>query len=309
MPVDVHSHLIPEAVLAWLPRLGVQVDAGRVRLSGGHSFPVEPEFVEPEAKLAAARRMGFDGVVVSIPASVFLYEAAAEDATAYCRVANQAMGGIDRGGGGRSLRAMGILPLQDAAASVRELERAVERDGLRAFAVGPEVPFDVLAAAERLDALLFLHPYYEGPRPGLERHYSVNVVGNPLQTSLGAYELVASGTLARLPRLRLLLAHGGGFLPYLFGRVARAAAVRPEVSAGADALALLRRLFYDTMVYLPETVRFLVAAAGATQLVCGSDHPFDMGDPDPVGTVRACGLAAADQAAVLDGNARRLFDL
>lgn len=303
MPVDVHSHLIPGEVLEWLPRLGAEYRSGRVRLRGGHAFPVQPEFTDPEAKEIAERRMGFDGAVLSIPASLFLYAADAGDAEAYCRAANAVMGRLNRG----FFRTMGILPLQDGDRAVREIERAVDGDGLRAFAVGPDVPPQVLVAAHRLGAVLFLHPYYEGPRPGLERHYAVNVIGNPLQTSTGVYDLVASGVLGRLPGLRILLAHGGGFLPYLFGRIARAARVRPEVSAGADPLATLRNCYYDSMVYLPETVRFIIDVVGPARVMCGSDHPFDMGDAEPVATVRSAGLSPGAEVAVLDENARTLF--
>lgn len=295
-----------------LPDLGVEVTRDRVRLSGGHSFPIPAAFVDPEAKLAAEQAMGFEAAVLSIPASVFLYGADAAAAEVYCQTANAAMGRVSRG----PFRAMGILPLQHAGRAVAELRRAVREDGLAAFAIGASVggrPLwegelgEVLAEAARLAVLLFLHPAYEGPRPGLERFYAVNVIGNPLETSTAVYELLASGTLARLRGVRLLLAHGGGFLPYLSGRIARAAAVRAEVTAGSDPIALLRGLDYDTVVYRPETLRFLVAAAGPERVLCGSDHPFDMGDPDPVGSVRAAGLDPVQEAAVLGGNAAARF--
>jgi aminocarboxymuconate-semialdehyde decarboxylase len=163
------------------------------------------------------------------------------------------------------------------------------------------------AAAEETGALVFVHPStrgFEGPAD----HYLWNTVGNPLETTITAAHLVMAGVLERHPGLRVLLAHGGGAVPALRGRLRHAherlAAAQTRLREPVEAS--LRRLYFDSVTHDPAVLRALVEFAGADRVVMGSDHPFDMGDPDPVATVRAAGLDPADEAAVLGGNAERL---
>ena len=164
------------------------------------------------------------------------------------------------------------------------------------------------AAAEETGALVFVHPStrgFEGPGD----HYLWNTVGNPLETTITAAHLVMAGVLERHPDLRVLLAHGGGALPALRGRLRHA-----HEHIGAAGMALhepvedsLRRLYFDTVTHDPDVLRALVEFAGADHVLAGSDHPFDMGDPDPAATVRGAGLSLADAVAILGGNAERLL--
>ena len=116
--------------------------------------------------------------------------------------------------------------------------------------------------------------------------------------------------LERYPRLRILLAHGGGALHAVRGRLRRAHAVRPEAAADAPAGpdAALRRLYYDSLTHDQELLAGLIEYAGADHVLLGSDRPFDMGSDDPVGEVRALDLSAAEQQLILAGNARALLN-
>jgi aminocarboxymuconate-semialdehyde decarboxylase len=164
------------------------------------------------------------------------------------------------------------------------------------------------AVAEQHDALVFVHPTTrEFPVAVLHEHYLWNLVGNPVETTIAAAHLVLSGTMARHPRLRVLLAHGGGGIVALSGRIrhgqATVAAAGPAVEP--DAGAVIRRFRFDTVTHDPALLRALVEAVGADRVLLGSDYPFDMADPDPVGTVRAAGLTVEAEQAVLAGNATR----
>jgi aminocarboxymuconate-semialdehyde decarboxylase len=163
------------------------------------------------------------------------------------------------------------------------------------------------AAAEETGALVFVHPSTRG-FTGPDEYHLWNTVGNPLETTVAAAHLVMAGVLERHPDLRVLLAHGGGALPWLRGRLRHAhehlAPARARLREPVDAS--LRRLHYDTITHDPGLLRALVDFAGADRVLLGSDHPFDMGDPDPVATVLAAGLDPAARAAVLGGNAERL---
>ena len=164
-------------------------------------------------------------------------------------------------------------------------------------------------AAEATGALVFIHPTTRGFNvPALDEYYLWNSVGNPLETAITAAHIALSGVLERHPRLRILLAHGGGALPVVRGRLRRAFAMRPEAGArapgGPDES--LRRFFYDTVTHDQDLLAGLVGYAGPSQVLLGSDRPFDMGTYHPVEEVRALGLGPAE-AEVLGGNAARLL--
>jgi len=163
-------------------------------------------------------------------------------------------------------------------------------------------------AAEQCDALVFVHPTTRGfAVPVFDEHYLWNLVGNPMETTIAAAHLILSGTMERHPRLRVLLAHGGGAVVALSGRLRHGqehvAAAGPPPSRPADAM--VRRFLFDTVTHDPWLLRTLVEAVGPDRVLLGSDHPFDMADPDPVATIRAAGLGDAAQRAVLGANATR----
>jgi aminocarboxymuconate-semialdehyde decarboxylase len=192
--------------------------------------------------------------------------------------------------------------------------RAAMRLGLSGVAItaqatlGAERFEPFWAAAEETGALVFVHPSTRG-FTGPDEYYLWNTVGNPTETTVAAAHLVMAGVLERHPDLRVLLAHGGGALPWLRGRLRHAhehvAPARARLREPVEAS--LRRLHYDTITHDPGLLRALVGFAGADRVLLGSDHPFDMGDADPVATVIAAGLDPAAKAAVLSGNAERLL--
>jgi aminocarboxymuconate-semialdehyde decarboxylase len=120
-----------------------------------------------------------------------------------------------------------------------------------------------------------------------------------------------SGTFTRFPRLRMRVPHAGGFLPYQIERFTHAADFRPEPRSKGftgDPRDILRRLYYDTVTFDPAPLRYLIDLVGADRLLLGSDFPFEMGDPDPVATVRAA-VAPEHHDKVLGGTLQRLLCL
>jgi aminocarboxymuconate-semialdehyde decarboxylase len=166
-------------------------------------------------------------------------------------------------------------------------------------------------AAADLAAPVVLHPYLLEAVERLGVHYLHNLVGYPFETTLGAASLVLGGTLDRIPALTVVLVHGGGFFPYHVGRFDRGHQTRPEArrdGAGTPS-GYLRRFYYDTLLQRAEALAYLVGTVGPDRVVLGSDHPFWMGDPEPLGVVRAAGLGAEAEAQILGGNAVRIFRL
>jgi aminocarboxymuconate-semialdehyde decarboxylase len=203
---------------------------------------------------------------------------------------------------------MGILPMQHPDAAVAELERIVETHGFRAVEIGTGIEgeklsearfFPVLQRAAELGVFILAHPYYIGNKQGLEDYYLTNLVGNPLETTLMVADLMFSGTLERLPDLKIGLAHGGGFAPYQIGRLVHGHKVRSETRANTatSPLDLLRRFYFDSVVFEPRALTYLAGLVGAERVFLGTDAPFDMGDEDPLRTI--------EEAPGLTGEQRR----
>jgi aminocarboxymuconate-semialdehyde decarboxylase len=164
---------------------------------------------------------------------------------------------------------------------------------------------DFWAAAEETGAVVFIHPTTNAfPQAIFQRHYLFNLVGNPVETTLAAADMVISGVLDDHPNLKVVLAHGGGAATTLRGRLQHAQTFKPP---GRDVLRALRRFFYDTVVFDPGVLRALVDFAGAERVLLGSDYPFDMGDERPAEVVRALGLPPDEERGILGGNALRLL--
>jgi aminocarboxymuconate-semialdehyde decarboxylase len=160
------------------------------------------------------------------------------------------------------------------------------------------------SAAEETGALVFIHPTTNAfPQAIFQRHYLFNLVGNPVETTLAAGDMAISGVLDAHPSLKVVLAHGGGAITALRGRLQHAQTFKPP---GCDVIAAIRRFYFDTVVFDPGVLRALVDFAGAERVLLGSDYPFDMGDERPAEVVRALGLHPDEEGAILGGNALRL---
>src|SRR5215467_3868411 len=321
--VDVHCHVIVEEMTArtvppdWRPVIGR--DGGRYRLAfrGRDIASVAGEFTDVGVMLGQAADTGVDRLLLSPWISLVPAEAGTATARAVCDVHNAALAALvaaDR----ERLSAVGAVVLQDPALAARQIGELVTGHGL----AGAEIPASVggrylgddfflpfWEAAEDAGALVFIHPTTRGLGvPALDEYYLWNSVGNPMETAIAAAHMAMAGVLERCPRLRVLLAHGGGALPVVRGRLRRAFAVRPEARAriGSGPDAALRRFYHDTVTHDHDLLADLIRYAGAGQVPLGSDRPFDMGTDDPVGEVRALDLGDTEEL-VLGGNAARLL--
>lgn len=324
--VDIHTHYVPEQLVAEARR-GDALDGLRVeRVDGqewlihrqGYRYPLVPAFYDLESRLASMDRLAVDVSVVSIAPTLFCYWLDAAAAVDFARRTNESLAEFVRGSGGR-IRGVATLPMQDPAAAAAELRRAVGALALRGAEIGPAVeglPLSdprnrpVLEAAAELDVPLILHPYYVGSRPGLEDFYLTNLVGNPLETTVCAARLILGGILDDLPGLRVVLMHGGGFLPYQIGRLDHGHRVRPEArGCRQPPSAYLHRFWFDTVTHAAQPLRFLVDLVGADQVVFGTDFPFDMAAGPLAEQLRGVGLSPAGTVRIAGGNASQLFGL
>jgi predicted TIM-barrel fold metal-dependent hydrolase len=221
--------------------------------------------------------------------------------------------------------AFASLCLQFPDLAVQQLETAVKKQGLRGAAIGDTVAgvdfsdpkfHPVWAKAEELGAALFIHP--QGV-PELAARlkgngWLTNTIGNPLGTTIALQHLIFEGTLDRFPRLKIISAHGGGFLPSYADRSDHACFVAPtfcnaDVKLKKKPTEYLKQLYFDALVFTPEAVRHLAAQVGASQLMLGSDHPYPW-ENHPVEHIFACSsLTDAQKAGVLGGNAAQVLGI
>jgi aminocarboxymuconate-semialdehyde decarboxylase len=324
--VDVHAHvLLPEveALVAGLPGLA-EAKALDARRNGPASLAVSgpmvaeriPKLTDVTVRLAAMDAQGVDVQLVSPSPSHYHYWADEETAEKLYRLANEATAAHCAQAPGR-LKGLGLVPLQHPDLAVPALEHALEQ-GLFGVEISSHAPDRELSdpayepfwtRAEETGALLFLHPFGCTLDERLDRWYLSNTVGQPTENAVALSHLIFSGVLDRHPELKLIAAHGGGYLPTHIGRSDHAWSTRSD--AGADCAHLpssyLKRLYFDSLVHDPHVLRALISTAGADRVLLGSDFPFDMGTEDPVGALRAARLPEADFHAVRGGNAAALL--
>jgi aminocarboxymuconate-semialdehyde decarboxylase len=215
---------------------------------------------------------------------------------------------------------LGTVAMQDPAEAVKELDYCMTKLGFKGVEVLTNVHGAELAApqfapfwkrAEELGALVMIHPngFTHGDR--FHDYYFSNVIGNPLETTIALHHLIFSGTLERMPDLKILAVHGGGYLPSYSGRIDHAWGARKDSHADLPKppTHYLRKVYFDNVVFTPHQLEYLVKVYGADKIVMGTDYPYDMCDYDPVEHVISAGLSAEDTAKVAGGTAARLLGL
>ena len=325
--VDLHAHVIVPELLReaapdedWRPRVQRVDGAQVVELDGREIRSAVREFVDVDRIVEAQEQAGIERTVLCPWVPLLFGDAEPEEALRRCRIQNEALAGLVRSGGGR-IAALGAVPLQDPELAAAELERLIEGGELAGVEVAASVGGTSLgddrfepfwSAAERTGALVFIHPTTRGFTVGaFADHYLWNTVGNPIETTVTAAQMVMAGVLERHPNLRVLLAHGGGAILALRGRLRHAHGFQPQARSrlGESPDESLRRFYYDTVTHDRTLLADLIAFAGPERVVLGTDHPFDMGDYGAVGAVRGLGLDPEAEAAVLSTNAERLLGL
>jgi aminocarboxymuconate-semialdehyde decarboxylase len=297
--VVVHAHVI-------VPGLGADVrweDGAQVVDFEGRSISsAVREFVDLGRILEEQDRVGVDMIVVCPWVTLLGREPARQNEALAAMVGERvaALGTADLERPEELVELMG-----DGRLSGVEVAASFDGDYL-----GAERFDDFWAAAEETRALIFIHPTTRGfDQPVFDDFYLWNAVGNPLETTVTAAHMVMAGVLERHSGLRVLLAHGGGALPALRGRLRHAHSFQPQARSrlGESPDDSLSRFYFDTVTHDENVLRELVALAGADRVLCGSDYPFDMGVERPEEIVRALGLAADAERAILGGNALRLL--
>ena len=328
MSVDVHAHIFTDGLSKKVPsRFAAQCP--QIRYVDGvpvifvYNMKVAERALEGHFSIdKRLRDMDTTGVhtqLLSIVPTTYCYSLEIDAAKAICRAQNDELAKIVNEHPGR-FYGLAEVPLQDAEAAAEELERAVQVNGMVGVQIGANIngmnldepsllPF--FRVAEKLGAPIFIHPDNVPALDRIPRYNLRNFIGNPLDTTIAATSLIFGGVLERFPNLKVVLAHGSGFVPYQRGRFARGFKVKEEtrlrISRPPDDY--ISRMYFDTVIHFEPALRYMVETCGARRVVMGSDYPAAMGDPEPVQFVTTSRLKEEEKKLILSENARELFRL
>ena len=324
-----HTHVALPEVLEMARKVKVRgtgpgkqnwIPAGSSREHDRQAKAVAKKLVEPKARLEDMDAMGVDIQVISMNLPTPAYWADGATGQRIARACNEGIAEFAAKAPDRFI-GIGAVPLQDVNRSVRELKHAVNRLGLRGVTVPSNIRTRDLgeprfrkfwAKAEELDVPVFIHPRGFTHDDRLRKYFLWNTVGQPLEEALVMASLVYEGVMDDYPDLKVVVAHGGGYLPYYPGRGDKAFDSRPETRANIDRKPsdYLKRFYFDSVIFDRDMLRTLVKRAGDTHVMMGTDYPRGEIETDPVGFVsRTSGLSASSKERIMSGNAAKLFGI
>jgi aminocarboxymuconate-semialdehyde decarboxylase len=319
--LDCHAHYVsplavrsasehPERYGVKVESMGVQGE--RVLMPGeapGRPLPADLMDLSRRGEKLA----GFDVQAVGTWMDVTGYRLPAEQGARWSELLNDSFAeDLKNARGSIQFAALANVPMQEPTAAAGELERTVSRHGFKGAMIATNVAgrnydearFDPFwQKAQELRVPVVLHPFAVLGPDRLEHFYLNNLIGNPTDTTIAAASIIFSGVLDRFPDLQIVLLHGGGFLPYQYGRLDRGREVRPEPKEHGAGMPrdYLRRFLFDTIVFSPKVLRYLIDAVGADRVLIGTDYPFDMGDYTPLKRLEETGMDAQTQKTIREG--------
>lgn len=325
--IDMHAHVfIPEAQAFAGPHAKV-MDIAMARHTNDETRKINMgqdkdraiAIADIDDRMLVLDAMGIDFQLVAPPPPQCYYHVPVEYAVPATRMVNDGMAAFVAKRPDR-LAALGTVAMHEPTEAVAELTRCMGELGMKGVEILTNVNGRELSApefvpfwqkAEELGAIVMLHPngFTHGER--FHDYYFSNVIGNPLETTMALHHLIFSGTLERMPDLKILAVHGGGYLPAYSGRIDHAWGARVDCNAGLPKPPshYLRKVYIDNVVFTPHQLEYLVKVHGADRILMGTDYPYDMADYDPVEHIISTGLTPEVTAAIAGGTAARLLGL
>jgi aminocarboxymuconate-semialdehyde decarboxylase len=323
--IDVHNHYYPPAYINALQtgpsNVKVTIDADGnpwLHYPGDYNIAVRGHR-DIDYREGVLKQLGVDTQVISLTTPGTHVESVAT-AARLASLVNDAFARVVSDKKGR-FAAYATLPLNDPVASVRELERACGQLGMRGallfsnvngVALADERFWPLYEAADALDAVLHIHPTDPVGVEAMTDYWLMPLVGFLMDTTLASAKLVFAGVPERFPRIRWVLGHLGGAIPYLAERLDRGFHAFREcrVNINRPPSEYLKQFYYDTVNFDRDALRLAIAFAGVDHILAGSDYPHQIGSiPSMLESLRGLPISEADRAKILGLNAARLFNL
>jgi aminocarboxymuconate-semialdehyde decarboxylase len=281
-----------------------------------------PMLSDISVRLNDMDRMGIDIQAVSPAPFQYYYFAEPKFGAQLSREVNEGIAKIVADHPDR-LVGIGTVPLQDADLAVKELDYMVKKLGLRGVEINTHVNGKNLTdpglklekffrKANDLGVPIFIHPNGFTQAERLTHHYLNNVIGNPLDTTIAVSHLIFDGVMERNPKLKVILAHAGGYLAHYWARMDHVFGARPDgrISIKKKPSTYLEKFYFDTITFDPGMLRNMIERFGADHVMLGTDYPYDMAEVDPLGLVSAVkGLKKEDRDLITGGNAAKIFKI
>lgn len=286
-------------------------------------FPgIKDQLTVPSSRIEHMDRMGVDVQGLATFVAEYFYWAPADAAAESARIQNDNLAQAASEIPDRFVPLGATVPLQDVDRAIAEMDRAVDELGFKGLQIGGTVdghnldeprfrPFWEAVEAKGIPVILHPNGYPESSR--FSDYFLVNCIGNPLETMVAVTRMIFSGLFEEHPGIKLVLLHGGGYLPFYSSRADHTWKVRPEARRAIPdhpPSHYMKMLYYDTMVFQPLYLRHLIDVVGVDHVMLGTDFPFDMSETDPLGLIGEVeALQDEDREAISGGNAARLYGL
>jgi aminocarboxymuconate-semialdehyde decarboxylase len=326
--VDLHNHMRITAADDFVkPHLPAEGFNTALRISNPKSQEIYRQrhaeraaaWTDVPTRLADMDKMDLDVMPVSCLPTQFYYVVEPSVGHETCQIINDGIAAKLKERPDR-LVGLGTVPMQDTDLALKELDRCIGELGFRGIQIGARVRDEELSAerleafwarCQELDIPIFIHPSsFMSAR--FSRNHLANVIGNPLDTTVAVHYLIFDGVMARYPKIKFYLSHGGAFAAAYAARMDHAFGARPDCREHIDELpsTYLKQFYLDTVVFGVDQLKYLIDKFGAEHVALGTDYPADMGEYNPVEHVfQVEGLSEADREKICGLNALRLMKL
>ncbi len=320
--IDVHSHMLPHSSIQELSGEIVPIGKGdlyNIKVLGKSVAPMPKGFFDLESRKKEMAGMGVDAQIISPTHHLFMYSAKPDVAAKAAMVQNNGISAVCRQEPGRFF-GNATLPMQDPASAVREVERAYSELGMKGIEIGTNIAgknlddeslYPVYEKAQELDMPIFVHPNdFLGPER-LQKYYMGIVVGTLAETTVAVTSMIFGGVFNKFPRLKMIFCHGGGAIPFQVGRLKHAVSIRDELkNSNVDVDRSLKNVYFDSVVFDGESLKFLVEKTGADNVLLGTDYPFNMGNWHAAKDLESHkSISAAAKEQIFLGNTKKLYRL
>ena len=281
---------------------------------------IKPKMQSLDERIKDMDRMGVDVQAVSISPYQYYYWSDPDIGQDVSRVINNDLADAISKKPDRFV-GLGTVPLQNTDMAIAELHRCINELGFKGIEINSQIAGEELssprlapfwAKAEELDIVVFIHTAGFSQPDRLKDHYFINLIGHPIEATLAISRLIFDGVMENHPGLKIVVAHGGGYLPAYSGRMDHAYRAREDVRENLPNLPsdYLKRFYFDTMVFEPDQLEYLINKFGSDHILLGTDYPYDMGENDPIGLInKVKGLNQQDCSEICGGNAERLLKI